>query len=651
MKRKVVMKLLCVSIASAMLVSNTAVLVAGEETRTAIYNGQQMTVTVNGEQVILPDGQIVTIKDCQFLEEQPVITPAPDQTPGTAPETPDQGTPGTEAPDTEAPGTETPDTENPDTEAPDVETPDTENPDTEAPDVETPDTENPDTEAPDVEVPDTENPDTEAPDAETPDTGNPDTEAPETDASGPVEPSKKPVSGELSDTAESFGSSIGGAPSLSVTSPSLKAGIGFYVDELKDTYHLEFSETFKEMLSEIEEQYIEASVKEAVETAARKAEAERAAAEEAAKKAAEEAEKAAQGSEVGEPAAVENAEAEEPAAEEAPVEEAEPVSKVQVSEDIALDEVEAEDLQISVKNWQDVVAVYLLEQSRAGVAEFKLDASAKGRLTELLGEMNTPTITKEELVCEPQYIDAYIEANKDTLSEQEVSFLKDYTSSSFSLLCAAATGAEGFILESLGEDVTAERAQVVAAGYSLVGKIPYFWGGKSSVVGWDDRWGSPAEVTAAGTSASGTIQNYGLDCSGFVTWAFVNGYENSAATSLIGHGTATQWAMSEGISEEEAMPGDLVFLQQPNAAGINHVGIVVGRNDDGSLIAVHCNAGQNGVTVDSAYQAGFRYVRRPLAYSDDSMQAESQKQERLQELKATIAEENAKKLEASAITK
>ncbi|MCB6567415.1 hypothetical protein LI169_20395, partial [Desulfovibrio desulfuricans] len=65
------------------------------------------------------------------------------------------------------------------------------------------------------------------------------------------------------------------------------------------------------------------------------------------------------------------------------------------------------------------------------------------------------------------------------------------------------------------------------------------------------------------------------------------------------------------------------------------------RNDDGSLVAVHCNAGKNGVTVDSAYQAGFRYVRRPLAYTQDETETLTGTQVRLLELKEKIAKENA----------
>lgn len=102
-----------------------------------------------------------------------------------------------------------------------------------------------------------------------------------------------------------------------------------------------------------------------------------------------------------------------------------------------------------------------------------------------------------------------------------------------------------------------------------------------------------------------------------MTWAFINGYEDKSATALIGHGTTSQWGKTAEVSEKEAMPGDLVFLQPPDSQGINHVGIVVGRGDDGKLVAAHCNAGDNGVVIEAAYQAGFRYVRRPICFDEE----------------------------------
>lgn len=72
------------------------------------------------------------------------------------------------------------------------------------------------------------------------------------------------------------------------------------------------------------------------------------------------------------------------------------------------------------------------------------------------------------------------------------------------------------------DDISEERRQVVLTAYQLFGKVNYFWGGKSLVLGWDSRWGSPREVWAAGSPSTGTVRPYGLDCSGFVDWVFYN---------------------------------------------------------------------------------------------------------------------------------
>ena len=78
------------------------------------------------------------------------------------------------------------------------------------------------------------------------------------------------------------------------------------------------------------------------------------------------------------------------------------------------------------------------------------------------------------------------------------------------------------IIKKLPTDLSEERKQVVLTAYQLLEKVNYFWGGKSLVLGWDSRWGTPMEVTAAGSSSSGTVRPFGLDCSGFVDWVFYN---------------------------------------------------------------------------------------------------------------------------------
>ena len=76
------------------------------------------------------------------------------------------------------------------------------------------------------------------------------------------------------------------------------------------------------------------------------------------------------------------------------------------------------------------------------------------------------------------------------------------------------------LLENLPDDLDPARKAVVETAVQLVGRVSYFWGGKSLTLGWDDRWGVPTEVTAAGSGSTGTIRPFGLDCSGFVDWTF-----------------------------------------------------------------------------------------------------------------------------------
>lgn len=71
-------------------------------------------------------------------------------------------------------------------------------------------------------------------------------------------------------------------------------------------------------------------------------------------------------------------------------------------------------------------------------------------------------------------------------------------------------------MSARSEYSTEAQRTLAESALMLVGKVNYFWGGKSYTVGWDDRWGKPAEVTSPGHSTSGTTIPYGLDCSGFV---------------------------------------------------------------------------------------------------------------------------------------
>lgn len=79
------------------------------------------------------------------------------------------------------------------------------------------------------------------------------------------------------------------------------------------------------------------------------------------------------------------------------------------------------------------------------------------------------------------------------------------------------SGDTAALLRDLPEGLSPEREAVVRTACSLVGKVNYFWGGKSLVIGWDARWGELRQVTAAGSSTTGTYRPYGMDCSGCAT--------------------------------------------------------------------------------------------------------------------------------------
>ena len=170
------------------------------------------------------------------------------------------------------------------------------------------------------------------------------------------------------------------------------------------------------------------------------------------------------------------------------------------------------------------------------------------------------------------------------------------------------SGDTAALIRSLPEDLSPEREAVVRTACSLVGKVNYFWGGKSLVIGWDVRWGELRQVTAAGNSTTGTYRPYGTDCSGFVDWVF---YNATGGGYIIGHGggATMQHSYCTDISWADAQPGDLVFYPDNS-----HVGIVGGRDANGELLIIHCASGYNNVVITG--KEGFASIGRPQYYSD-----------------------------------
>ena len=163
------------------------------------------------------------------------------------------------------------------------------------------------------------------------------------------------------------------------------------------------------------------------------------------------------------------------------------------------------------------------------------------------------------------------------------------------------------LIDNAPEFTSNQQKKLYNTALSIVGKVKYFWGGKSSA-GWNNEWGVYTLVTSPGNDTTGTYRPFGLDCSGYVDWVYKTA---EIGNVLSGGGTAYQWGKSYTISREDLKIGDLAFLQMPNSSGINHVGIYVGKDKDNNNLYAHSEWG-TGATVNGF--KGFKYFRRVVKF-------------------------------------
>lgn len=154
------------------------------------------------------------------------------------------------------------------------------------------------------------------------------------------------------------------------------------------------------------------------------------------------------------------------------------------------------------------------------------------------------------------------------------------------------------------QNCNATRKYLLETALSLCGKVPYFWGGKSDP-GWNDEWNTPKVVTAAGSSSTGTIRPYGLDCSGFTTWVY-----ETALGVHIGDGTGGQYPNTTAVSASNLQIGDLGFLADSGGGGWNHVLMFAGYGAGGERMWVHSSSSL-GVALNSPSYEGSLVLRRP----------------------------------------
>lgn len=144
-----------------------------------------------------------------------------------------------------------------------------------------------------------------------------------------------------------------------------------------------------------------------------------------------------------------------------------------------------------------------------------------------------------------------------------------------------------FYLNKLPDTVSPKRRELVRQALLSVGCIPYYWGGKPTVGGFEgNHFGTVVEADEDGRILRG------LDCSGWICWV----YWTAFGTPVPAHSTSGLISCGQGIAKEELQAGDILVRtgEQP------HVYLFLAWADDGSMYLIHETTGNvNNVTVNT----------------------------------------------------
>ena len=174
-----------------------------------------------------------------------------------------------------------------------------------------------------------------------------------------------------------------------------------------------------------------------------------------------------------------------------------------------------------------------------------------------------------------------------------------------------------FIHDNVEENGAGTRAGVVTAAVSLIDylydgmgvKIPYYWNGKHQVIGVPSNLGGLTTPSAHGETHAG------FDCSGFVSWAIMNGGYNFSGVSTKGF---DQYAYGDDCYMSESscigQPGDLLNSTDCGS-GIGHVQLIVAVDEDSGVYYIAESS--YGVTMTSVPIHGGRCANMKVLHMDN----------------------------------
>ncbi len=132
------------------------------------------------------------------------------------------------------------------------------------------------------------------------------------------------------------------------------------------------------------------------------------------------------------------------------------------------------------------------------------------------------------------------------------------------------------------------------------------------MIGVPDKWGCDVKMAFGGTDKqkNGVLYPFGVDCSGFITWAIINGgyyVDDGKQKIIISTNPLSKYV--DGISVDtvtladakgKAKPGDILYKK-------GHVGLILEVNGDTYTIAEE-NGFDNGLIISKIKNERFTHV-------------------------------------------
>ena len=149
---------------------------------------------------------------------------------------------------------------------------------------------------------------------------------------------------------------------------------------------------------------------------------------------------------------------------------------------------------------------------------------------------------------------------------------KGWSLDDFNKLIARSVRAAGLYSKDAAATAAVALQTVLAQKYQI--KLSYWWGGKSWEYGANKSWGTYRETYSE--EYDNWYYYYGMDCSGFTTWAYVN-----AGYIIVRGQYPSYWSSTKNMisfNENGGVPGDFIVSD-------GHVKLIVGKTSNAYICA------------------------------------------------------------------